>query len=254
MIFGTASRSSDEWRYMCPHCGVPRRTPTICPECDARLDAEEQARAEERRRQQRQAKAQRALEYDSLGKRLDDASFEGWEHRRELERLYRDCRDYVDNWIEHKRDGHGLILAGTNGTGKSYLAAAIKNAIEQQGDVAVFISVPDLGGKIRATWDRERGAPTEQEVFDVMLDVDLLILDDLGAETARPSMEEQLYRIVDGRYRNMKPIIVTANVQPRDIELRFGSRIADRLAETCDVLVSNAKSYRKMLAERRATQ
>jgi len=237
-------------RYVCPHCGVPRKTATICPECATRLVAEEKAKQVERERQKRTARARRAVSASSMGKLLEDASFDKWEHRPELAKLYTDCRDYAKEWPKRKAQGKGLVLAGLNGTGKSYLAACIKREVEGQGDVVVFVSVPDLGGRIRATWDREKGAPTEQEVFDAMVDADLLVLDDLGAEAPRPVTEEQLYRIIDGRYRNKRPMVVTANVSPQQFDARFGARIADRLAEVCDLLVLNAKSYRKILAER----
>lgn len=237
-------------RYVCPHCGVPRKTATICPECATRLVAEEKAKQVERERQKRTARARRAVSASSMGTLLANASFDKWENRPELAKLYTDCRAYAKEWPTRKAQGKGLVLAGLNGTGKSYLAACIKREVEGQGDVVVFVSVPDLGGRIRATWDREKGAPTEREVFDAMTDADLLILDDFGAEAPRPITEEQLYRIIDGRYRNKRPVVVTANVSPKDFEARFGIRIADRLAETCDVLIANAKSYRRILAER----
>ena len=239
-------------RYVCPRCGAPRKTPTICPECAARLATEEKAKLSERDRQKRMDRARRAVSASSMGTLLANASFDEWENRPELAKLFADCRAYAKEWPDRKAQGKGLVLAGLNGTGKSYLAACIKREVEAQGDVVVFVSVPDLGGRIRATWDREKGAPTEQEVFDAMTDADLLVLDDLGAEAPRPITEEQLYRIIDGRYRNKRPVVVTANVSPKDFEARFGIRIADRFAETCDVLIANAKSYRRILAERGA--
>lgn len=217
-----------------------------------RLAVEEKSKLSERERQKRMARARKAVDASSMGTLLADAHFDKWEHRPELAKLYTDCREYAKEWPARKAQGRGLVLAGLNGTGKSYLAACIKREVEKQGDVVVFVSVPDLGGRIRATWDREKGAPIEREVYDAMIDADLLVLDDLGAEAPRPVTEEQLYRIVDGRYRNQRPMVVTANVSPNQFETRFGMRIADRFAEACDILIANAKSYRRILAERGA--
>jgi len=84
------------------------------------------------------------------------------------------------------------------------------------------------------------------------LSCDLLVLDDLGAEKVTDWVQDVLFRIVDGRYRAVRPILVTTNLAPNDLPRTIGERITDRLLEITVPVEIKATSYRMELAKARA--
>jgi DNA replication protein DnaC len=125
-----------------------------------------------------------------------------------------------------------LVLVGDVGRGKTHLAAAIKNHLE---DSAVFITVPRLLDHLRATY-----APTSQvtydRAFDRFLNAQVLVLDDYGTHSAKPWAEEKLFQLINHRFNARLPTVITTNIpfdQPRRLspasqqEVRVFSRILD---------------------------
>lgn len=125
-----------------------------------------------------------------------------------------------------------LILVGDVGRGKTHLAAAIKNHLD---DSAVFITAPSLLDHLRATY-----APTSQvtydRAFDRFLNAPVLILDDYGTHSSKPWAEEKLFQLINYRFNARLPTVITTNIafdQPRRLapasqqEVRIFSRILD---------------------------
>ncbi len=119
-----------------------------------------------------------------------------------------------------------LVLKGGYGCGKTHLAAAIANYRIANGQPALFVVVPDLLDHLRATY-----APTSQisydERFEEVRAAPLLILDDLGTQSATPWAQEKLYQILNYRYNARLPTVVTTNLELEEIDLQLRSRLVD---------------------------
>jgi DNA replication protein DnaC len=119
-----------------------------------------------------------------------------------------------------------LVLAGNHGTGKTHLAVAIANHRLDRGSPAIFIVVPDLLDRLRATFGPSSDV-TYDELFESAREVELLVLDDLGAQSSTPWAQEKLYQIINERYNRRLPTVITSNLRLDDTEMRLRSRIGD---------------------------
>ena len=152
----------------------------------------------------------------------------------------RDAVDAVREFIEDARGqlahGRGLLVEGDVGTGKTTLAMLVsKQAIEAGYSVAIY-SLPRLLARIRRTYDGDAGELSYLEFFRRLTSVDLLHIDDLGAEKRSDWVLEQLYAIVDERYASNRSIMVTTNLGAQQLKEQIGDRTVSRLAEMCEPL------------------
>jgi DNA replication protein DnaC len=145
-------------------------------------------------------------------------------------------RGYIDELEARIADGRGLWLEGDVGTGKTTLAMLVsKTAIEAGHSVAIY-SLPRLLARIRRTYDADHSELSYLEFFRRLTSVDLLHIDDLGAEKRSDWVLEQLYAIVDERYATNSSMLVTTNMEVGELEEQIGKRTVSRLAEICDTL------------------
>jgi DNA replication protein DnaC len=118
-----------------------------------------------------------------------------------------------------------LLLQGPYGCGKTHLAAAIANFAIGLGVPTLFVTVPDLLDMLRFAYHDEDA--TFEERFDEIRNAGLLIMDDFGTQNATPWAKEKLFQIVNYRYTNALPLVVTTNLYMQDIEERLRSRLED---------------------------
>ena len=126
--------------------------------------------------------------------------------------------------------GQGLWLVGDVGTGKTTLAMLISKAALQAGRSVAIYSLPRLLNLIRETIDSTEG---KLDFFDRLAAVDLLHIDDLGAEHQTDWVLEQLYSIVNARYEAQRAILATTNLTPEKLAEQIGPRTVSRLEEIC---------------------
>jgi DNA replication protein DnaC len=144
---------------------------------------------------------------------------------------------YVRNWVDDMKTnletGRGLWLMGDTGTGKTTLAMLVsKAALEDSRSVAIY-SLPKLLARIRRTYDAEPGGDSYLSFFERLTSVDLLHIDDLGAEKRSDWVLEQLYALVNERYEAQRSMLVTTNLDQRQLEEQIGPRTVSRLVEIC---------------------
>lgn len=162
------------------------------------------------------------------------------------------------------REGNGLLLTGGVGSGKTLVAAALVNTVLREqadglndgfksrfADVSTFldsllhpaarlVTSVDLLSKLRQSFDD--GNP--QVVLDGYKRVPLLVLDDLGTEKPSEWVQERLHELIDSRYGDMLPTVITTNLLPREMRIRLGDRTCDRIRSMCKTITITAESQR----------
>ncbi len=142
-----------------------------------------------------------------------------------VRRFVRDIGDKLDA-------GRGLWLFGDVGTGKTTLAMLVsRTALEAQRTVAIY-SLPRLLAEIRTTFEPD-GQRSYTDLLDRLAAVDLLHIDDVGAEKTSPWVLEQLYSIVNARYEDGRAIVLTTNLDLDELREQIGARTVSRLMEIC---------------------
>ena len=124
-----------------------------------------------------------------------------------------------------------LVFSGANGVGKTHLAAAIANEQVRLGQPAVLVVVPDLLDYFRAAFSPHSSVSLDRR-FDEVRRAPLLVLDDLGTESATPWAKEKLFQLINHRYVAKLPTVVTTVMGPRDLDPKIAIRFADRSRST----------------------
>jgi DNA replication protein DnaC len=149
--------------------------------------------------------------------------------------VVRAVRSYVEDVDANLDAGRGLWLMGDVGTGKTTLAMLVSKATLEAGRSVAIYSLPRLLAELRKTFDEDSDR-SFLELLDRLAAVDLLHVDDLGAERTSPWVIEQLYSIVNSRYEERRSMVVTTNLQREELVEQIGERTVSRLTEMCDEL------------------
>jgi DNA replication protein DnaC len=217
------------------------RKPTVSGECVLGLcdgsgfliDEETNTATDCGCRQGRIARRRTARLEGRLPRRYEGVSFD----RPPIPEIERRASDQVGEVRRHVRQiskrldsGKGLWIQGDIGTGKTTLAMLVsKAALEADRSVAIY-SLPRLLNLLRESMESSGG---KLDLIDRLTDVDLLHIDDLGAENTTEWVLEQLYSIVNARYEAERAIVATTNLMPDALSERLGARTVSRLVEIC---------------------
>jgi len=225
----------------CPHCGglgyLRRDLPVGHPDF-GRIEI-----CECRRQSVTEQVRSRLFSISRLNE-LGDLTFETFKPRgrmglgelqsRSLEQAYSHSRQYaasLNGW---------LLLQGGYGSGKTHLAAAVANFTVGMGVPTLFLTVPDLLDTLRFAYDS--ADTTFEERFEQIRNAELLVLDDFGTQNATNWAQEKLFQIINYRYINKLPLVVTTNLALDEIEARIRSRLQD--PELVSVIKINVPDYR----------
>lgn len=154
------------------------------------------------------------------------------------------CQRYVENWRDMKADNIGILFYGDVGTGKSFLACAIANALLEKLVSVSVTNFPRILNTLQGSFDDER-----QRRIDRLQSYSLLVIDDLGVERDTAYSVEQVYNVIDTRARSGKPLIVTTNLSMKDLQnppsLAY-KRIYDRVLEMCPIRLKLVGASRRV--------
>jgi DNA replication protein DnaC len=182
-----------------------------------------------------------------IPRKYRDAAFDRWPVTdmpgpvvAEVRRFARDIEGRLD-------EGRGIWFVGDVGTGKTTLAMLVSKAALEAGRSVAIYSLPRLLNLVREAIGSDEG---KLDLLDRLGTVDLLHVDDVGAEHTSDWVLEQLYSIVNTRYEDQRSVVVTTNLQPDELAKQIGSRTVSRLIEMCgDPLPLFGTDHRRSLPD-----
>ena len=180
-----------------------------------------------------------------IPKRYRDVGFDRWPVTEIDPPIVAATRRFADS-IDPKLDaGRGLWFMGEVGTGKTTLAMLVSKAALEAGRSVAIYSLPRLLNEIRDTHRAER---SHVDLLDRLTAVDLLHIDDVGAERSTDWVLEELYSIVNARYEDERSMVITTNIVDHEALCeQIAERTVSRLTEMCDQLPLGGEDKRTVL-------
>lgn len=231
----------------CGRCHTPRQCEIECggrvirPYCMCRCEAEREERLREedraRERMRRVDRMRRTGFPDSEMREWTFANDDGKDAR-----TMAAMRRYVEKFPQMLENGTGLMLYGNVGSGKSFAAACIANALIENGTPCLMTNFQRIVNRL------SNGFSGRQEYIDGLQKFDLLIIDDFATERRTEYMTEQVTAVIDARYRSKLPLIVTTNINPRDLMSAGGigeQRVYSRIMDMCVPVPFNGSDRRR---------
>ncbi len=240
---------SDRLIY-CAKCHTPRQgrytlqgrvfMPPIRCKCQQKLYNQEETK---RKLLEKQAEIERMKASGLQDKALYDYTFDK-DNGINPEMAY--AHKYVENWEDMKANSSGLLLWGNVGTGKSFFAGCIANALLEKGVPVLMTNFSHILNTLTGMHFEDRN-----QFIDSLNRYSLLIIDDLGIERNSEFALEQVFNVIDSRYRSKKPLIVTTNLTLTELNSApdvAHRRIYDRILERCAPIRINNRNIRQVNA------
>ena len=184
-------------------------------------------------------RVERIIKNSKMSKRNLNYKFDNFSSNTSNKKVLDNLKNYSEklvNGIEKK----GLVLVGNNGVGKTHLACSIANKLIENGTPVIYGTLINLLAELRNSYDIDNNI-SEMEIIKLYENVNLLIIDDLGKEKPSEWGLEKLFTIVNSRYENNLPVIITTNYNQSSLverlslngEIETAKSIISRLYEMC---------------------
>lgn len=162
--------------------------------------------------------------------------------RQTMTAIFQYCLSYAQNFSAHSKS---ILMMGATGLGKTHLSLAIAQAVIEKGYGVIYGSAQNL----LSTLEKERFSRSvpDMDSLQLLLDCDLLILDDLGAEFPTQFVSSSIYNIVNSRLGSGKPMIINTNLSPAGLRERYTDRIVSRIIGTYEILTFSGSDIRQFL-------
>ena len=195
-----------------------------------------------------EARRHRQAVADLKGKGFTDPAMKDWTFANDNGKCpqMKHARFYVENWPTMQTENIGYLLWGGVGTGKSYFAGCIANALMEQEVAVRMTNFALILNDLTASFEGRN------EYIARLCRAPLLILDDFGMERGTEYSLEQVYNVIDSRYRSRRPLIVTTNLSLQDLQHpqdTAHARIYDRLLEMCAPIRFSGENFRRATAQ-----
>ena len=195
-------------------------------------------------------KVDKIIKNSKMSKRNLNYKFENFEVNSNNKKVYQSLKEYSEklaNSVERK----GLILVGNNGVGKTHLACSIANELIKNGIPIIYGTLINLLAELKNTYDVYNNI-SEMKIIKLYEKVDLLIIDDLGKEKPSEWGLEKLFTIINSRYENNLPVIITTNYDQNSLinrlsingEIETAKSIISRLYEMCYLVKIEDRDHR----------
>ncbi len=221
--------------FSIPSLGMNKIIRKMCS-CDRAKRAEEDERLA---RMQEEIRISNAKSVGLHDKRLMDCTFDkDISNSRQIQGAKR----YVETWPERFAAGDGLLFAGNVGAGKTFAAACIANALIEQGSSVMMTNFSKILNSLTGLMSEEKNA-----FIANLMRYSLLVIDDFGIERSTEFAVEQVYNVIDERYKTKKPLIVTTNMSITELKNPAGvayQRVYDRVLAMCAPVLFDGPSFR----------
>lgn len=231
-----------------------------------RQEAEEKEQEEKRLRQAeiQQKRRERVLQVSGMSPRFYDRRFNTFELEDYNKEAFLAAKFYAEHFsdmLPRSENGrvlpptvskNGLLFTGSQGTGKTHLAAAVANRLLDRGTGVICMTMIDLLDRIKATFYSSE--ISSRDVLKLYEEIPLLIIDDLGSEQPTEWGASTIFQIINARYEGYMPIIITTNYSGKELIARMtppnsdgrnAEKTVDRLVELCKPIKMYWYSYRR---------
>ena len=224
---------------LCKDCGQPFEVggvPTLC-DCEKK-QAEEQALdlKAQAYREMLDSKRRGCFRFPAMYA----MSFDNSDHRDEQAEAY--CNKFVSMVNHEKEQRFGIILSSPVGTGKTYLAACIANAVIDKRMTCKFTKVSEISGDITKAYGNST------DVVNGLCAYDCVVLDDFGADIGDEKLRARAYEIIDALYSSNTPFVITTNLSPAAMAAdkdEFNQRTYSRILGACKIVALGGQDRRR---------
>ena len=242
-------------KNICPYCGKEKALrqanffghiiEAYIPTCSCQKDKEKEEK-KEKAKNKTYEKIKKLMEKGNIGKRYYSASFKNFSKTPQNQSMYNACIEFSESFKEGNNNGSGLYLYGGVGCGKTHLAVSILKRLVGLNKKVLIYKASGLYDEYRQTYAFSNDENGDQ-FLKRLRKADLLIIDDLGTDKFDDKFSLFLYKVIDARYNDMSPLVITSNFSFSQLTTVLDRRIIDRLQAMCEEWSNTSASYRAFI-------